>query len=337
MFWLCPILERRNLVPIRKSALYSILAVSIITPTSQHLVEHSLHDVYHWHIFIFCVAFHDHPFKTSHEDCSVLMNARLPPNDGKQYAFSWNCKKPLWSVADYSCDGKLDGYLRHLYQQANEDWPVRSVPGIKLHPQTICSRMKLSGRKLNGREGQNSKHLWVTFTLLNLLSCIALTAACQPLLPNTLQRLVWSGPRERLGVRHVVRPSLNCSFKRTCYKKGWRQIYYHFLWRMSGHESPSIMMPCQLALRGRRKKINHTCGILKSFDFDKKGPCGELNCEYVVLFCASREEHLCALSPRRTETPTLSEEIFHVKCQLISSITSLYRDILIVFQKERRW
>lgn len=32
MFWLCPILERRNLVPIRRSALYSILAVSIIIP-----------------------------------------------------------------------------------------------------------------------------------------------------------------------------------------------------------------------------------------------------------------------------------------------------------------
>lgn len=139
MFWLCPILERRNLAPIIKSALYSILAVSIIILTSQHLVEYSLHGVYHWHIFIFCVAFHDHPFKTSHEDCSILMNIRLPPNDGKQYAFSWNCMKPLWSVADYSYDGKLDGYLRHLYQQANEDWPVQSVPGIKFHLQTICS------------------------------------------------------------------------------------------------------------------------------------------------------------------------------------------------------
>lgn len=67
-----------------------------------------------------------------------------------------------------------------------------------------------------------------------------------------------------------------------------------------------------------------------------KGPYKEISCEYVVLFCASGEEHLCALSPRRTDTPTLSEEIDPVKCQPISSITSLHRDILIVLQKELR-
>lgn len=73
----------------------------------------------------FSVTFHNRPLKLA--VTSILMNFLLPQNDGKQYAFSLNSIKPLWSAPNHSCGRKLHGYLRHLYQEANEDWPVRCV------------------------------------------------------------------------------------------------------------------------------------------------------------------------------------------------------------------
>lgn len=138
--------------------------------------------------------------------------------------------------------------------------------------------MKLSGRKLNGREGQNNKHFWVTFILLNLLACIALTTACQSLLPstfklnrhrnNTLQRLVWSGLKEMLGVRHVVRHSLNCSFKRTCYKKGWRRFITTFFEGCQGMNHRQSW--CHTGLRSGEEKKSYLWHFEK-FRLSKKG------------------------------------------------------------------
>lgn len=90
---------------------------------------------------------------------------------------------------------------------------------------------------------------------------------------------------------------------------------------MSVHESPSIMTPCRLALRGERKK-RIIPGILKKVLTSRKGPYKELSCEYEVLFCASGEEHLWALSPRRTDLQPWAKKY------ITSSVSTSHQSLL---------
>lgn len=111
-----------------------------------------------------------------------------------------------------------------------------------------------------------------------------------------------------LGVKHVVRHSLNCSFKRTCYKKGWRQIYYHFLWRMSGHESPSIMMPCS----GEEKKNKSYLWHFEKFQLRQKRAMQEAQLWICGSFlCLQRRTSLCSFSQTNRDSNLERRNISH--------------------------
>lgn len=90
---------------------------------------------------------------------------------------------------------------------------------------------------------------------------------------NTLQRLAWSGLKEMPGVRHVVRHSLNCSFKRTCYKKGWRRFittFFEGYWGTNHRQSWCHAGLCS----GKKKKKKSYLWHFEKFQLLKKGHTG---------------------------------------------------------------
>lgn len=97
-----------------------------------------------------------------------------------------------------------------------------------------------------------------------------------------------------LGVRHVVRHSLNGSFKRTCYKKGWRRFITTFFEGCRGMNHRQSW--CHAGLCSGDEKKNHTCGILKSFDFQKRAIQRAQLWIRGSFLCLQRRTSLCSFS-----------------------------------------